>query len=49
MHFWRGKGGTGIHLAADKFLILVRKDPKKKSGHPKLWEELDKRLKQEEL
>jgi hypothetical protein len=48
MHFWRSDGGTGIFLAADlpTFAVLVRKDGSKQSGHPSLWRELDKYLKQ---
>ena len=41
--------GTSIKLAAKNFVVLVRRNPAKKAGHPSLWRELDKLLKQKGL
>lgn len=50
MHCWRSKSpGTGIKLATKDFVVLVRKNPKKKAGHPSLWRELNKVLKKHGL
>jgi hypothetical protein len=50
VHFWRSSPpGTAIKLAAKDFVVLVRKNPAKKAGHPALWRELDKLLKQKKL
>lgn len=50
VHFWRSSPpGTAIKLAAKNFVVLVRKNPAKKAGHPSLWRELNKILKQKKL
>jgi hypothetical protein len=50
VHFWRSAPpGTAIKLASATFVVLVRKNPKKKAGHPALWRELNKILKKHKL
>lgn len=50
VHFWRSDPpGTSIKVGSRDFVILVRKDPTKRAGHPALWRELDKLLRKKNL